>query len=619
MIKMEVWKGRLHGTTALSLGAADDGLAPLFSEEFLAGELWPAAKALVSVLERRQWRRRLQLSSRVVDLGAGTGACGLAAAALGAQRVLCTDTAAVLPALTEIVLRNRSVLGRASVSCDALDWSEPVRASVGGADVVLASDCLNSVYGQMAPCLAGTIAELLRRAPAHAIAPPPVSLVAQTQRTTAETDEFLKHCQREGLVATELWGRGWVSPQGPVRCFMLRFPHHPSRASAQRRAAAGTAALAVLLAPLLLPRSPLSLGWAQAALGRLSEVGRSTLASVACIAPSLSPLRLAASSTAREQGQEAASPCAAILLSQRPRVYLLRGLINQEEAAGLIALSQGRMQPSQLGAAGDSPTDHLAAMHSGGGRDADGVVGGEKDGNAAEREPAGIGSRHRTSASITLSSDADASSSLVAALRRRWSDAARMPLAMAEPMQLSRYAPGEGFGLHLDADPAGNVPRAATLLAYLSDGFEGGETVFPRVEVKYTAGGVAAPLPHLSKLVAAGGEALLAAELARGLERYCGPQSRVLRVAPRVGDAILFFPLAPDLTIDLDAVHGGCPPADGGRNKWIAQQWWNFDPAQAGAQSGRDEPAARGAEALNRRAAAAALGRLRKGWREAAP
>lgn len=615
----------VHGlwrTTSLSLSVPDDGLAPLFSEEFLAGELWPAAAALVSVLERRQWRRQLQASNRVVDLGAGTGVCGLAAAALGARRVLCTDTAAVLPALTEIVRQNRSVLGRASVACDTLDWSEPLRPSVGGADVVLASDCLNSVYGQMAPCLARTIAELLRRAPAHAAAPPPVSLVAQTQRTAAGTAEadFLQHCRQEGLVATELRGRGWVSPQGPVRCFVLRLLSHPSR-EAMRRRAVGAAALALLIPPLLFPSSPLSPGWAQAALGRLSDVGRSTLACATFSAPFLHSPRLAASPTAGEDGSDSAStgPCAAaVLLSQRPRVYLLRGLISREEAAGLIALGRDRMHLSQLGAATADATPAESglpsAMNSGGGEGKGSANDGSASGDGGTPREA-VGQRHRTSSSLTLSSEADASSPLVASLRRRWSDAARLPLAMAEPTQLARYAPGESFGLHLDADLSGQVPRAATLLTYLTDGFDGGETVFPRVEQTVdTVGGSPAPLPHLSKLVAAGGEALLAAELARGLERYCGTHSRVLRVSPRAGDAILFFPLAPDLTVDLDAVHGGCPPAKGGAHKWIAQQWFNLDPTQAAAQSAREEPSARGAEALTRRAAAAALGRLRDGW-----
>jgi prolyl 4-hydroxylase len=465
----------------------------------------------------------------------------------------------------------------------------------------------------MAPHLARTIAELLRRAPAHA--PPPVSIVAQTQRTAAGAAEadFLHHCRQEGLVATELKGREWVSPQGPVRCFVLRRPRDPSRLAARRRAAAA-AALAVLMAPLLAPSSALSTGWAQAAFGRLSDAGRSTLASATFTQPALhraSPAAVANGDDVRN------SPCAAVLLSQRPRVYLLRGLISREEAAALIQIGTGRMQPSQLGAvtadAISTGVDHPSATNSSVGGADGGGAGGANDGSAAPAD-----SRHRSSSSLVLSSAADTSSPLVSSLRRRWSDAARLPLAMAEPTQLTRYAPGEAFGLHMDADPTGHVPRAATLLTYLSDGFGGGETVFPRVE--HTAGGEgAAPLPHLSKLVAAGGEALLAAELARGLDRYCGPSSRVLRVAPRAGDAILFFPLAPDLTVDLDAVHGGCPPVHGGPHKWIAQQWFNLDPAQAGGQAGRGEPSAKGAEALTRRATAAALGRLREGWSAAAP
>ena len=75
----------------------------------------------------------------------------------------------------------------------------------------------------MGKCLAATIGELLRRAPAHASA---VALVAQTVRTEdGHTErEFLECCDAEGLLHTELRRRRWVSHQGPVRCFALWLP-----------------------------------------------------------------------------------------------------------------------------------------------------------------------------------------------------------------------------------------------------------------------------------------------------------------------------------------------------------------------------------------------------------
>ena len=80
--------------------------------------------------------------------------------------------------------------------------------------------------------------------------------------------------------------------------------------------------------------------------------------------------------------------------------------------------------------------------------------------------------------------------------------------------------------------------------------------------------------------------------------------------APR--DALLFFTLGRDATVDWDLAHGGCPPTSGA--KWVAQQWWTLDPAQAqppedGAAAAL--PAAKGGEALARHASARALERMR--------
>ena len=59
------------------------------------------------------------------------------------------------------------------------------------------------------------------------------------------------------------------------------------------------------------------------------------------------------------------------------------------------------------------------------------------------------------------------------------------------------------------------------------------------------------------------------------LSKFCDADSTALRIAPRRGDALLFFSAQPDGAPDLDSVHGGCPPSGG--DKWIAQQWFNLD------------------------------------------
>ena len=230
-----------------------------------------------------------------------------------------------------------------------------------------------------------------------------------------------------------------------------------------------------------------------------------------------------------------------IKLSSTPLVYLLSGLLSTEECDELVALGGPRMRPSEMGAAGSEPTG---------------------DGEAS----------NRTSLSMFFDTPVDADEPLLRRLRQRWAEAAMVPLSQAEPTQLSRYARGQSYGLHLDASE--EVPRMATLLTYLSDVSSGGETTFPRIAPAAggdaSAASVGGLMRPLAKLAAAG---LLSRELAKG-DKYCSDRTAVLRVAPRKGDGLLFFPLHPDGTADHDAVHGGCAVRGDDDVKWIAQQWF---------------------------------------------
>ena len=274
------------------------------------------------------------------------------------------------------------------------------------------------------------------------------------------------------------------------------------------------------------------------------------------------------------------------LISLRPRAYRLRQLLSGAECAELISLGADRLSASQVGVS-----------------DADSQAG------------------WRNSSTMLFDSAADASEPLLRRLRRRIVDAALMDERNAEPLQLARYGPDDVYSLHLDFDGAGAVPRIATLIVFLSDDFDGGETVFPRVGVGGTGGG-AAPMRPLSKLLAAGGEALLMSELGK-LSKYCDAASPVLRVRPVRGDALLFFSFGSDLQPDHDSVHGGCPPRGG--SKWIAQQWFTVDTQQAAPRTrgrgaaaaagdvddGTAVPEARGSEQQAKQQSARALERLR--------
>jgi prolyl 4-hydroxylase len=54
-----------------------------------------------------------------------------------------------------------------------------------------------------------------------------------------------------------------------------------------------------------------------------------------------------------------------------------------------------------------------------------------------------------------------------------------------------------------------------------------------------------------------------------------------LKYKPRAGDALLFYSLHPDNSIDTHALHGGCPVAKG--TKWVVTKWLHNRPLQVNA------------------------------------
>ena len=161
---------------------------------------------------------------------------------------------------------------------------------------------------------------------------------------------------------------------------------------------------------------------------------------------------------------------------------------------------------------------------------------------------------------------------LVARLRRRLSVAARLQPSHAEPLQLARYRPGEQYGLHLDVDPA---RRGAAVRD---------DARLPQRRLRRRPHRLPARRPRRRRHAQAAAEARGGGRRRAALAR-ARPRARVLRErfrlarVPRRGDALLFFTLGRDATVDWDLAHGGCPPTSGA--KWVAQQWWTLDPAQA--------------------------------------
>jgi hypothetical protein len=143
----------------------------------------------------------------------------------------------------------------------------------------------------------------------------------------------------------------------------------------------------------------------------------------------------------------------------------------------------------------------------------------------------------------------------------------------AESIQLLRYDEGEKYNGHQDSfggikggyykglvskwknTPKRNRPqfvtleRVVTVLMYLSDVEEGGNTSLPYV-----------PLPGQSTPTA----------FRAGHDDPCDPD-RYFQVRPKAGSAVAFFSLRPDGTEDTKALHMGCPVIRG--TKYVATKW----------------------------------------------
>ncbi|HEV2531636.1 2OG-Fe(II) oxygenase [Phenylobacterium sp.] len=122
-------------------------------------------------------------------------------------------------------------------------------------------------------------------------------------------------------------------------------------------------------------------------------------------------------------------------------------------------------------------------------------------------------------------------------VRARISAALDIPAACFEPTQILRYRVGQAFAPHFDFLDPGDLTtydtgqvydgqRIVTFLIYLNDGFEGGETAFPRAELK---------------------------------------------VRGAVGEAVYFANVDLDQKPDKASLHAGLPPTRG--EKWVLSQW----------------------------------------------
>jgi len=148
----------------------------------------------------------------------------------------------------------------------------------------------------------------------------------------------------------------------------------------------------------------------------------------------------------------------------------------------------------------------------------------------------------------------------------------------SDGLQVVKYEPSQFYNSHTDWfdlgaspnwnwDPArGGVNRFANVFLYLNDVELGGETVFPKSTETMPANDYR--VEDFNRIV----DTLLQVN---GTAHKLAHQCRTgFRVAPKRGDAILFYNQLPGGAVDHASLHGACPVIEG--EKWGANLWiWN--------------------------------------------
>ena len=120
------------------------------------------------------------------------------------------------------------------------------------------------------------------------------------------------------------------------------------------------------------------------------------------------------------------------------------------------------------------------------------------------------------------------------ALNRRIAAASGTDVAQGEPLQVLRYRPGQEYRTHIDAIPGLDNQRAMTMLVYLNDDYDGGETRFVHCDLALRGG---------------------------------------------IGDGLLFRNIDAEGRPDKNAAHAGLPVTRG--VKMIASRWIRAQPFEA--------------------------------------
>ncbi|KAJ6334168.1 hypothetical protein OIU78_011137 [Salix suchowensis] len=186
----------------------------------------------------------------------------------------------------------------------------------------------------------------------------------------------------------------------------------------------------------------------------------------------------------------------------------------------------------------------------------------------------GIESKVRTSSGMFLSSE-EKTYQVVQAIEKRISVYSQVPIENGELIQVLRYEKNQYYKPHHDYfSDTFNLKRGgqrvATMLMYLSDNVEGGETYFPmsslqtRVEMINRMQFNNAPI-DLTIAISAFFEA------GSGKCSCGGKVVDGMSVKPIKGNAVLFWSMGLDGQSDPSSIHGGCEVQSG--VKWSATKW----------------------------------------------
>ncbi|KAI9201544.1 hypothetical protein LWI28_025097 [Acer negundo] len=205
------------------------------------------------------------------------------------------------------------------------------------------------------------------------------------------------------------------------------------------------------------------------------------------------------------------------IISWEPRAFVYHNFLSKEECEHLINLATPHMAKSTV---------------------VDSKTGQSKD------------SRVRTSSGMFLRRGQD---KIISNIEKRIADFTFIPAEHGEGLQVLHYEVGQKYEPHFDYfldefNTKNGGQRIATVLMYLSDVEEGGETTFPAAKANFSS------VPWWNEL------------------SECGKEG--LSIKPKMGDALLFWSMRPDATLDPSSLHGGCPVIRG--NKWSSTKWMHL-------------------------------------------